>query len=96
MSNLNVRIPQVESIEKAIQIFYSRIEIGNKDVAELFGRIGTARITKLKKLAKEQMDEDNVPNWNAAYVNTKAAYKAWGLDIDDLEKRYAKLKKLGA
>jgi len=28
-------------------------------------------------------------------VNTKSAYKAWGIDINDLEKRYAKLKKLG-
>ena len=95
MEQLNVRIPQVTDIQTAIRIYYAKTEIGNKDIRELFGSLGNHTIAKLKKAAKEQMDEDEVPNWNAKYVNTKSAYKIWGLDIEDLEKRFRKLKQLG-
>lgn len=40
------------------------------------------------------MNENDVPQWNALRVNTKTAYEAWGLNIDDLERRYRKLQKL--
>lgn len=42
------------------------------------------------------MAENQTPSWNALRVNTKDAYAAWGLDIEDLERRYRKLKKLDA
>lgn len=90
-----VRIPQITSLETAIKLYYENIEIGNPEIKMLFGSIGSARVCKLKKLAKEKMDENNVPSWNALNVNTKAAYSAWGIDISDLEYRYNKLKKLG-
>lgn len=90
-----VRIPQITSIETAIKLYYENIEIGNQEIKELFGPMGSARVCKLKNLAKEKMLEENVPNWNALNVNTKTAYKSWGLDIDDLVNRHNKLKKLG-
>ena len=89
-----VRIPQITSIETAIKLYYENIEIGNQEIKELFGPMGSARVCKLKNLAKEKMLEENVPNWNALNVNTKTAYKSWGLDIDDLVNRHNKLKKL--
>lgn len=90
---VNVRIPQPVSLQTAIRIYYENIEIGNREINELFGVKGQT-ILKLKKVAKEKMDEDKIPNWNALKVNTKTAYQAWGLDINDLEKRYNKLKEL--
>ena len=89
-----IRIPQITSLETAIKLYYENIEIGNQEIKVLFGPIGSARVCKLKNLAKEKMLEENVPNWNALNVNTETAYKAWGLDIDDLVYRYNKLKEL--
>lgn len=45
------------------------------------------------KLGKNT-NENNIPCWNAQRVNTEAAYLAWGLSIDDLERRYKKLNQL--
>lgn len=91
-STVSVRIPQLVSIEAAIRIYYERIELTNSDIRKLFGKErGNATIAKLKRKAREVMAENNTPIWNAQYVNTEAAYKAWGLDIADLERRYKKL-----
>ena len=38
---------------------------------------------------------DNVCFWNARMVDTETAFKAWGLDIANMERRYAKLQKYG-
>ena len=89
----HVRIPNPVSLETAIWIYHEKIQIGNREIKELFG-VSDATALKLKKLAKEQMDAEGILPWNALQVETKAAYRAWGLDIADLEKRYNKLKKL--
>ena len=90
---ISVRMPQPTSLATAIQIYYKYTEIGNAEITDLFGVNGQT-VLKLKRLAKEQMDDNGVPSWNALKVNTKCAYQSWGLDIDDLEKRYEKLQKL--
>ena len=90
----NVRIPLVTSIETAIRIYYENTEIGNSQIKELFGGMSTRTIAKLKNLAKGQMLKDGIQSWNSRRVNTEAAYKSWGLDIADLERRYKKLKQL--
>ena len=41
------------------------------------------------------MIEENVYTHGMYKVNTDCAYRAWGLDIEDLEKRRNKLQKLG-
>lgn len=89
-----VRIPQITDLKKAIEIYYKWIEIGNQQIMNLFGKMSRARLVRLKKLAQAKMIEGDIPCWNANCVNTKAAYAAWGLDINDLEDRYKKLKKL--
>ncbi len=90
-STVRVRIPQLKSIETAIRLYYERIELSNSDIKELFGSIGSATISKLKKKAEEVMTEESIMRWNTRYVNTEAAYKAWGLDIADLERRQKRL-----
>ncbi len=88
---VRVRIPQLQNIETAIRLFYERIELSNSDIRELFGNISSQTIVKLKKKASEVSAEEKIIPWNSRYVNTEAAYKAWGLDIADLERRYKKL-----
>lgn len=92
---INVRIPQIIDLATAVRIYYNRIELSNKDIQELFGSISSNTISKLKQLAVERMEEYDVPSWNAKYVNTESAYKAWGLDIQSLERRLERLRKLG-
>lgn len=93
-SVINVRIPQLVSIETALRLYYKHTELSNDNIKELFGNLSSATISKLKKKVYIRMAEENTPVWNAQYVNTAVAYKAWGIDINDLEFRYYKLKEL--
>lgn len=90
----NVRIPQITSIDTAIRLYYERIELTNKDIADLFGKHFSSTVVRLKAKAREKMAENNIQSWNIQCVNTAAAYEAWGLSIDDLEYRRAKLQQL--
>ena len=101
MSNtkISIRIPRLRDIEDAIRIYYENIEIGTKEIKELFisrndTYISNSTAMKLKKIAKEKMAEKEIKNWDASRVNTKAAFEAWGLEINDLEKRLLKLQKM--
>ena len=89
-----IRIPQIKSLETAIRIYYERIELRNADIKEIFGSLGSKTICRLKQVAKDKMKENDIPSWDAKAVNTESAYEAWGLNIEDLEKRLTKLKKL--
>lgn len=78
-----------------IEIYYSCAEIGNSEIKRLWGgKISRPSIVKLKNLAREQMREDNKPALRPNYVNTKSAYKAWGIDIVEVEEGFKKLQKL--
>lgn len=91
---MNVRIPQITDLGAAIQLYYERIELSNADIEKLFGKRSSSTVAGLKAMAREKMRENNIPCWNAQRVNTEAAYSAWGLSIDDLERRYKKLNQL--
>lgn len=92
-TTINVRIPQVTSIEMAIRLYYERTELSNAEIKALFGA-GNNTVCKLKRKARELMIERDTPVWNAQRVNTEVAYEAWGLDIKDLEHRLKKLNAL--
>lgn len=91
-SILNVRIPQITSLETAIRLYYEHTELSNSDIKELFGKCSSATISRLKSKVREKMAEEKTPVWNANNVNTKVAYSTWGLNIDDLEHRYKKVR----
>lgn len=84
-------VPKLQNVETALEIYYSCHELGNKEISTLFGTKTFSVISRLKKKAKEQMDLEKTPVWDARTVNTAAAFRAWGLDIKDLENRYKKL-----
>lgn len=93
---IRVRIPQVRSIEGAVRLYYEKNELSSDDVKRLFGVHSSATVAKLKNLARERMAAENVPVWDARNINTRVAFKAWGLDISDLEQRLRKLRELKA
>ena len=91
---VRVRIPGLKDIPTAIRVYYEKHELTTSDIIELFGCCA-ATAKKMKDMARELMGERDVPNWNALAVNTDCAFEAWGLNINDLERRYKKLLKYG-
>ena len=88
------RIPQITSLEVAVRLYYEKIELCNSDVRELFGCKSSTTIARLKKQAREKMADNGTIIWNAQHVNTKDAYEAWGLNIENLEYRLKRLNSL--
>jgi len=89
-----MNIPPIVNIDTALKIYYSNVELGNREIKELFGQRSTTTIVRLKKAVKVEMDKRKIYSYGANRVNTKVAYEVFGIDVDDLERRRAKLKKL--
>ena len=87
-------IPSIISIKNALKVFYENGEIGNKEIMSLFGNRSTATISRLKRLVKAEMIKRGTPIFNAEKVNTVVAYDVWCIDVNDLENRREKIKKL--
>ena len=49
----------------------------------------------MKKQVQKIMRERNIKCWKSSDIHTQTAYELWGMDINDLEKRYKKLLSLG-
>ena len=88
-----MRVPSISDLKTAIRIYYENIELGTKEIMELFN-CKKSKATLLKKPVREAMAENNILAWNATRVNTQTAYQTWGIDIKDLEERLARLTKL--
>lgn len=87
-----MRVPQLPSIQEAVELYYEKPLICAGDIKNLF-RCGSAKACELKKTAIAKMNELNVPVWNARLIDTDTAFQAWGLDIKKLESRLSKLQK---
>ena len=85
----------VADINKAVELYYSRLQLDGRDISELFGGVSRPVVCQLRKKARLVMAERGLPLWDSRHVETRAAYEAWGLDIADLEARRKKLKSLG-
>lgn len=88
-----MNIPQITDIDTALRIFYQYPEIGTREIMELF-TASRSTVSRLKRLAHNRMIEDDIYSHSLYKVNTGSAYKAWGIDIEDLERRRNKLRKL--
>ena len=84
------------NIKAAIQIYRSRVEISSTEIASIFGcaERGT-KVNRLKKDALNQMRTEGRSPYGYGLINTKCAFRAWGLNIEELEKDYLRYKKLG-
>lgn len=90
----NVHIPRLASIRKAVEIYYSHYELNNADICELFQCSGSTA-WRIKKLAIAKTREEGILQRTQFAVSTDVAYRAWGLDIEQLEARLRKAEKLG-
>lgn len=77
----------------ALEIYYTHTEIENADIQRLFN-CASSTATRLKKKAKELMAKRTIRTWDASKVDTATAYEAWGIDIEEVEKRLTKLNRL--
>lgn len=76
--------------EKALTLYYTKSEIDNADIRELFDcNISTA--TRLKKQVRAEMAKTGVKTWLAKNVDTQTAFKVWQIDVDALERKLTKL-----
>jgi len=89
-----VNTPPITSIDDALAIYYGHAELGNKELTALFGKRSSATVARLKRLAKDEMSRREIPSYGINRVNTAVAFEVWGLDVQELEERRDKLKKL--
>ena len=90
-----MKVKRIVDIDTASYIYYRYPEIGNKEIKELFGGLGSAALTKYKKAVQEEQIKQDVKTSQLHTINTEVAYEVWGIDVAELEKRRDKLKKLG-
>jgi len=89
-----MNIPPITSIEDALKIYYLNSELGNKEITALFGQRSSATVSRLKRVAKDEMSTRNILSYGANKVNTAVAFDVWGIDVKDLESRMRKIKEL--
>lgn len=89
------RSRDITSIDTALRIYYSKSEIGSEEMLELFGEMCRSSLSLMRKPVLEVMAERGMKSFRQYTVNTEVAYEVWGIDVADLEKRRAKLIKLG-
>lgn len=81
------------NVQEAVKIYLTTTALGTDEIMRIFGcRSSTAG--KIKKIAQEQEKKDGLLRPSKYTVNTISAYKAWGLDIKDLRKRYVEYQRL--
>lgn len=81
-------------IEAAIELYYSQNELSNADIKRIFGCSASYAVTQKKRVHEAAAKEAVRPLvFDAVNVNTEYAFKVWGLDIDELMKKYKQLQR---
>ena len=91
---INRYVPQVPDLEKALEIYYAKIEFLTKDIRGIFGNISKSKVYDLKVLARQEMRAKGKDSFVASAVNGVCAFAAWGLDPAEMERRINKIRKL--
>ena len=94
---MGTRLRLKADIDTILRIYYEKTELGTQEIKDLFGDIAPSTVTNLKNKARAltAKQEKEILIFGSYTVNTEMAFKAWHIDIDDLERRRAKLMKLG-
>ena len=90
-----MRSADIQNIDVALRLYYTKHELGNKEITELFGKLSSSTIAQMKNEVLEKMDELQTPKYRYHTVNTEVAYDVWGINVAELERKRAKLIKLG-
>ena len=84
----------VKDLKICLKIYYTCPELGSDEIKELFG-VSDGVASSMKKPVRKKQIEDGVMVLDKYCVNTELAFKVWGIDIEDIERRVKKLEKLG-
>lgn len=82
------------NIKKAVELYYSRLALSNKDIKDIFSVKSDSTVAQIKKEVMTFFADGDVNPVFGSRLKTHETYIAMGLDIKDLENRYRKLKKL--
>lgn len=93
---MGTRLRLKADINTILRIYYENTELGTKEIKDLFGDIAPSTVTNLKNKARAltARQEKKILIFGSYTVNTEMAFKAWHIDVDDLERRRQKLQKL--
>lgn len=87
--------PRIASVEVAVELYYSTYALYTADLRRLFPGASATTLSRLKRAAREYTLSHGLMLIDNLSVPTDDAYKAWGLDIEQLEAKFKKLKRLG-
>lgn len=73
-------VPMIASVETAVTAYYTKPQLGNAEINEIFGGLSKGKVCQLKVLAREKMKELGIPLMNNRTVDADAAYQAWGAE----------------
>lgn len=83
----------ITDIGAAVKLYLTCDRLGTAEIIKLFG-CSSATAVKFKKLALEQEKKDGLLPPSRYTVNTASAFKAWGININELKRRVAEYEKL--
>lgn len=88
-----IRPPQ--NVELAVRMYYENISLKNSDIKSLFGIRSNKTVSRYKSEVIQYFSGTDIdPVHRDNTLDTWRAYEAWGIDISELEKRLAKIKRL--
>lgn len=83
-------MPQLD-MAAAIELYYSKNELSTADIMRLFGCSRSyARMRKLQVQRQAAAEQVNPVVFDANSVNADYAFRVWGLNVAELESKYAK------
>lgn len=82
------------NIALALETYYTQNDLCNDDIQAIFG-CSKSHVRTLKNQVRDKMAEEDVYPvvYEAKNLNTEYAFRVWGIDIDELERKFKRLVK---
>lgn len=74
------------NVDIAVEYYLNADRLGSKEIMRLYD-CGHSTAAKLKKIAKKQEVDDGIITPSHCTVGILSAYKAWGIDAEELIRR---------
>lgn len=75
------------NVDIAVEYYLNADRLGSKEIMRLYD-CGHSTAAKLKKIAKQQEVDDGIITPSHCTVGILSAYKAWGIDAEELIRRH--------
>lgn len=88
---------QIADLQTVVEVYYNSTVLGTKQIKQIF-KCSDSTANRKKREAQLEQEKTGIKPYSRSTVNTRIAYRVWGLDIKDLERRlehYHKLKEKG-